>query len=136
MIVDLMHFSQGWVQFGYRFRNDYAPLLLLVALALGAGGRLRRIGYGLIALSIAMVAWGVTWATCSDGDRPAEQPPQPVRSRRVRVGRRRPGRGGPDRAPGGGILGRPSSGRRSPRDGASDGFPSWVILGWLSSVVP
>ncbi|HSS36138.1 MAG TPA: hypothetical protein VLR93_07665, partial [Patescibacteria group bacterium] len=61
-IVDLMHFSQGWVQFGYRFSNDYAPFaLLLVALALEAGGRLRRIGYGLIALSIAIVAWGVTW---------------------------------------------------------------------------
>ena len=61
-VVDLMHFSQGWVQFGYRFSNDYAPFaLLLVALALEAGGRLRRIGYGLIALSIAIVAWGVTW---------------------------------------------------------------------------
>ena len=61
-VVDLMHFSQGWVQFGYRFSNDYAPFaLLLVALALEAGGRLRRIGYGLIALSIAIKAWGVTW---------------------------------------------------------------------------
>ena len=39
-IVDLMHFSQGWVQFGYRFSNDYAPFgLLLLALALEAGGR-------------------------------------------------------------------------------------------------
>ena len=57
-----MHFSQGWVQFGYRFSNDYAPFaLLLVALGIEAGGRLRRIGYGLIALSIAIVAWGVTW---------------------------------------------------------------------------
>ncbi len=61
-VVDLMHFSQGWVQFGYRFSNDYAPFaLLLVALALEAGGRLRRIGYVLIGLSIAIVAWGVTW---------------------------------------------------------------------------
>ncbi len=31
--LDLMHFSQGWVQFGYRFSNDAAPFaLLLVAL--------------------------------------------------------------------------------------------------------
>ena len=28
-----MHFSQGWVQFGYRFSNDVAPFaLVLVAL--------------------------------------------------------------------------------------------------------
>jgi hypothetical protein len=61
-IVDLMHFSQGWVQFGYRFSNDYAPFgLLLLALALEAGGRLRRLGYALIALSIAIVTWGVAW---------------------------------------------------------------------------
>ena len=31
--VNLMHFSQGWVQFGYRFSNDAAPFaLILVAL--------------------------------------------------------------------------------------------------------
>ena len=33
--VNLMHFSQGWVQFGYRFSNDFAPwAILLVALGL------------------------------------------------------------------------------------------------------
>ena len=33
--VNLMHFSQGWVQFGYRFALDFAPwALLLVALGL------------------------------------------------------------------------------------------------------
>ena len=32
-LLNLMHFSQGWVQFGYRFSNDFAPFaLLLVAL--------------------------------------------------------------------------------------------------------
>ena len=31
--INLMHFSQGWVQFGYRFSNDAAPFaLILVAL--------------------------------------------------------------------------------------------------------
>jgi hypothetical protein len=61
-VVDLMHFSQGWVQFGYRFSNDYAPFgLLLLALALDAGRRLRRLGYVLIGMSIAIVAWGVLW---------------------------------------------------------------------------
>ena len=60
--VDLMHFSQGWVQFGYRFSNDYAPFgLLLVALALEASARLRWVGYVLIGASIAVNAWGVAW---------------------------------------------------------------------------
>ena len=37
--VNLMHFSQGWVQFGYRFSNDFAPFaLVLVTL----GHRLAR----------------------------------------------------------------------------------------------
>ena len=44
-VVNLMHFSQGWVQFGYRFSNDFAPFaLILVALALQAS-RHRGIGY-------------------------------------------------------------------------------------------
>jgi hypothetical protein len=61
-VADLMHFSQGWVQFGYRFSNDYAPFgLILLALALEAGRRLRRVGYVLIATSIAVMAWGVAW---------------------------------------------------------------------------
>jgi len=61
-LVDVMHFSQGWVQFGYRFSNDYAPFaLLLFALALEAGRRTRRLGYVLIVISIAIVTWGVAW---------------------------------------------------------------------------
>ena len=33
--VNLMHFSQGWVQFGYRFSNDFAPwAVVLVAIGL------------------------------------------------------------------------------------------------------
>jgi hypothetical protein len=61
-IVDLMHFSQGWVQFGYRFSNDYAPFgLLLLALVLEAAVKWRRVGYALIGLSMAIVAWGVLW---------------------------------------------------------------------------
>jgi hypothetical protein len=60
-IVDLMHFSQGWVQFGYRFSNDFAPFaVILVALGitrLGTG----LISLGLVALSMAINAWGVHW---------------------------------------------------------------------------
>ena len=60
-VVNLMHFSQGWVQFGYRFSNDFAPFaLLLVALALQASRR-RAIGYALIGVSIVVNLWGVIW---------------------------------------------------------------------------
>jgi len=69
--VNLAHFSQGWVQFGYRFSLDFAPFLL-VAAGLGAErflgsrkarlrGRLAVLG-GLVALSIAVQAWGIAWA--------------------------------------------------------------------------
>jgi hypothetical protein len=34
-LANLMHFSQGWVQFGYRFSNDFAPwAIVLVAIGL------------------------------------------------------------------------------------------------------
>jgi hypothetical protein len=62
-IANLMHFSQGWVQFGYRFSNDFAPFaLLLVALGVEWFGS-RRWGLvaGLVAVSIAVNAWGVVW---------------------------------------------------------------------------
>ena len=60
--VNLMHFSQGWVQFGYRFSNDFAPFaLLLVALGIAAIGRIRGWVAVLIAISIAVNLWGVAW---------------------------------------------------------------------------
>ena len=70
-VVNLMHFSQGWVQFGYRFGLDFLPFLL-VALALGTErflgprqsprrGRL-AVAVALVGLSIAIQAWGVAWA--------------------------------------------------------------------------
>ena len=67
VIVNLMHFSQGWVQFGYRFSNDAVPFaLLLVAIgfeALVAGGRrwAMPLGIGLVVISVAVNAWGVAW---------------------------------------------------------------------------
>ena len=61
-IVNLAHFSQGWVQFGYRFSNDFAPFaLVLLALALHWRPRLGWLPVGLIALSIAVNLWGVYW---------------------------------------------------------------------------
>ena len=61
--LDLMHFSQGWVQYGYRFSLDFAPFLLPVAaLGLeGLAGRWRRVGYVLIGVSVIMQLWGIIW---------------------------------------------------------------------------
>jgi hypothetical protein len=67
-IVNLMHFSQGWVQFGYRFSNDFAPwAILLVALGIdritartsGSAWTGRILAIVLIAASVAVNAWGV-----------------------------------------------------------------------------
>jgi hypothetical protein len=64
-VVNLMHFSQGWVQFGYRFSNDFAPFaVILVGLALKRYG-LRWWTLGLVGLSIAINAWGVYWGVVS-----------------------------------------------------------------------
>lgn len=62
-LLDLAHFSQGWVQWGYRFSNDFVPFaLLLVALgAARADGRLRPIAVPLVALSVVVNLWGVVW---------------------------------------------------------------------------
>jgi hypothetical protein len=69
VIVNLMHFSQGWVQFGYRFSNDAVPFalpLVAVGFALFIERGTRRIAavtvaVGLIALSVGINAWGVLW---------------------------------------------------------------------------
>ena len=60
-LVNLMHFSQGWVQFGYRFSNDFAPFaMILVALAI-AKYRVSYLTVGLVAASVLINAWGVYW---------------------------------------------------------------------------
>ena len=60
-LIDLMHFSQGWVQFGYRFSNDFAPFAaILVALGIARLG-IGVISLGLVVASIAVNAWGVYW---------------------------------------------------------------------------
>ena len=61
-LLNLMHFSQGWVQFGYRFSNDFAPFaLLLVGLGIVRVGGVRWFVALLIGLSIAVNLWGVIW---------------------------------------------------------------------------
>ena len=64
-LADLAHFSQGWVQFGYRFSNDFAPFaMILVALGI-AESRRSRVGWILawllVAASVVINAWGVMW---------------------------------------------------------------------------
>ncbi len=60
-VVNLMHFSQGWVQFGYRFSNDFVPFaLILVALGASRLGRLWPMIL-LVAISIIVNLWGTTW---------------------------------------------------------------------------
>jgi hypothetical protein len=59
--VNLMHFSQGWVQFGYRFSNDFVPFaLILVALGASRLGRLWPVVL-LVAASILINFWGTVW---------------------------------------------------------------------------
>ena len=61
MLMNVMHFSQGWVQFGYRFSNDAAPFaLLLVTLGLARYG-VRWWTVALIGASVIINAWGVYW---------------------------------------------------------------------------
>lgn len=61
-LVNLMHFSQGWVQFGYRFSNDFAPFLLLLAgLGIDRLGPRRPLVLLLVAASVVVNAWGVVW---------------------------------------------------------------------------
>ena len=60
-LVNLMHFSQGWVQFGYRFSNDFAPFaMVLVALAI-ARLKVSYLTVGLVTASVLVNAWGVYW---------------------------------------------------------------------------
>jgi len=60
-LFNLMHFSQGWVQFGYRFSNDFAPFaLVLVTLGIAGLGR-RWLAVALVGASMLINAWGVYW---------------------------------------------------------------------------
>ena len=58
-----MHFSQGWVQFGYRFSNDFVVFALpLVAVGHEPARRASGwLGVGLVAASVAINLWGVIW---------------------------------------------------------------------------
>jgi hypothetical protein len=60
--VNLMHFSQGWVQFGYRFSNDFVVFAaILVAIGMARRGGVGLAGLWLIGASMAINLWGVIW---------------------------------------------------------------------------
>jgi hypothetical protein len=65
-VFNLAHFSQGWVQWGYRFSLDFIPFLLPLV-ALGAArpgdGRPRVVAFALLAAGLLINLWGVTWGS-------------------------------------------------------------------------
>lgn len=50
--MNLLYQNSGWRQFGYRFSNDYSPLLFLLLAT--SGVRIGRTFYGLL-------VWSVGW---------------------------------------------------------------------------
>jgi len=63
VLFNLAHFSQGWVQWGYRFSLDFIPFLLPMV-ALGAArvdGRPRVIAWVLVVAGLLVNGWGVIW---------------------------------------------------------------------------
>ncbi|MEW6224313.1 MAG: hypothetical protein AB1627_06760 [Chloroflexota bacterium] len=62
-LFNLSHFSQGWVQWGYRFSLDFIPFLLpLIAIgAARADGRPRAVAVALVIAGALVNLWGVTW---------------------------------------------------------------------------
>jgi hypothetical protein len=60
MGVVLVTIGTGEMQFGHRYSADVQPLLLVLAW-LGAGMRFTRVGFALLAVSIAMNALGTWW---------------------------------------------------------------------------
>ena len=58
-LVCFCHFSQGWVQFGYRYLLDFLPfLIILVACGIR---RLTYLSFLLLIYSVIVNMWGVYW---------------------------------------------------------------------------
>ncbi len=64
LVMNLLYQNSGWVQFGYRFSNDYA-VLLFVMLAIGV----RRMGRIFWIAAIWAVAWNVLGAVTFERDK-------------------------------------------------------------------
>lgn len=59
-LVNAMHGTWGFAQFGYRFALDYYPLLFLLVAA-AVGDRAKPWHAALIAAGVAVNLWGVLW---------------------------------------------------------------------------
>jgi hypothetical protein len=60
-LADTAHFSQGWVQFGWRFSNDFVAFALVpIVLVMARMGLNRRVLL-LVGLSVLINLWGVYW---------------------------------------------------------------------------
>jgi hypothetical protein len=60
-LADAAHFSQGWVQFGWRFSNDFVAFTLVpITLVMARMGLNRRV-VALVGLSVLVNLWGVYW---------------------------------------------------------------------------
>ena len=139
VLFNLAHFTQGWVQWGYRFSLDCLPFVLPIV-ALGAARTMRRptAAAGVRAdrrrRPRQPVGRHVGPAACVVANRPG-----PTR-RRSRRGRRRSSSRSL-RLPRHDAAGRSAPGTRprsdraaAARDDASTGFPAFVILGWLANL--
>lgn len=58
-IPSMLHYMQGWVQFGYRFLLDYLVFLMLI---LAIKFKPTKFSLALLAISIVVNFWGVRWA--------------------------------------------------------------------------
>ena len=134
-----MHFSQGWVQFGYRFSNDAAPFALRPGRArLRAAGRCAidgacRSAMGLVVAVDRDQPWGVAWGRCWDGERPGA-----LAACRSLVGLdRRSRRAWLTLLPGLAFWDTAEFQAVGPLMGTAHptGFPTYVLLGWFASVV-
>ena len=58
----LFYQNSGWVQFGYRFSNDFVVFALpLVALGMSRRGGVGLLAMWLVGVSVAVNFWGMTW---------------------------------------------------------------------------
>ena len=55
-LIDFLHYTQGWVQFGYRFALDFLPFLLII---LAIRFKPTKLTLLLIIISLLVTFWGV-----------------------------------------------------------------------------
>ena len=140
VVVNLMHFSQGWVQFGYRFSNDVGAVRArprgarpASASSMPAGAGRCRWRWPSSSSRSPSTPGASPGAGCSDGE-PRDRPPRSRRRPARRSGSSpssRPGRrccpASPSGTPPSSRPSRPLLGTAHPT-----GFPTYVLLGWLA----